>query len=82
MDVVDATFENGTIWHTTTTQRYYDGKHFSYLDYPGKAVTFHGKPSPIVSLKITGKKALVYDFAVDGLNVFFANDVAAEGVGD
>ena len=82
MPIVDLKFDNGTIWHTTASQRYYDGKHFSYIDYRGKAVVFHGKPSETIELKYAERTDLVYDFAVDGTNVFFANDVAAEGYGD
>jgi hypothetical protein len=82
MPIVDLTFDNGTIWHTTASQRYYDGTHFSYIDYPGKAVVFHGQPSKTIELKYAERTDLVYDFAVDGTNVFFANDVAAEGYGD
>lgn len=82
MPIVDLMFDNGTIWHTTASQRYYNGTHFSYIDYPGKAVVFHGQPSKTISLRYAGREELVYDFAVDGTNVFFANDVAAEGYGD
>ena len=83
-DIVNVYFENGTVWHTTESQRFFDGKHFSYIDYEGSAaVVFHGKPSEVVWLEVTGEKQLVFDFAVEGgLNVFFANDVAAEGYGD
>ena len=82
MPIVDIYFENGTIWHTTESQRYYDGKHFSFVDYMGSAIVFHGSPSKIVILQGGGRKEPVYDFSVSGLNVFFANDVAAEGYGD
>ena len=82
MPIVALKFDNGTVWHTTASQRYYDGKHFSYIDYRGKAVVFHGKPSETISLTDTDNMELVYDFAVEGTNVFFANDVAAEGYGD
>ncbi|WP_028129095.1 hypothetical protein [Selenomonas sp. AE3005] len=80
--IVNACFKNGTVWHTTESQRYYDGRHFSYIDYPGEALVFHGRPSEIAALELTDKIAYVYDFAVDGVNVFFANDVAAEGFGE
>ena len=82
MPIVDIYFENGTIWHTTESQRYYDGKHFSFVDYMGSAIVFHGSPSKIVIWQGGGRKEPVYDFSVSGLNVFFANDVAAEGYGD
>lgn len=42
----------------------------------------HGSPSKIVIWQGGGRKEPVYDFSVSGLNVFFANDVAAEGYGD
>ena len=82
MPIVDLKFDNGTVWHTTASQRYYDGKHFSYIDYRGKAIVFHGQPTETVNLSYAKRTDLVYDFAVDGTNVFFANDVAAEGYGD
>ena len=82
MPIVNLRFDNGTVWHTTASQRYYDGKHFSYIDYPGEAVVFHGRPTKTIGLSYADRTELVYDFAVDGTNVFFANDVAAEGYGD
>lgn len=82
MTIYDVHFKNGTVWHTTDTQRYYDGSHFSYIDHWGKAYVYHGAPSELMAVTTEGKEDLVYDFAVDGLNVFFANDIAAEGYGD
>lgn len=82
MMIFDVHFKNGTVWHTTETQRYYDGRHFSYLNHWGEAYVYQGAPSEVMAVTTEGKEELVYDFAVEGLNVFFANDIAAEGYGD
>lgn len=85
-EVIDVYFDNGTVWHTTKGQRYYDGKHFVYVDFGGTpAMVCGGHPSRIVSVQSTGKMAAVYDIKLEGFageNVWFANDVAAEGFGD
>jgi hypothetical protein len=85
-EIVEVRFDNGTVWHCTKGQRYYDGKHFGYVDYGViPAMVYQGNDSQIVSVKGKGDVANVYDIKLEGFagdNVFFANDVAAEGMGD
>ena len=83
-DTIDVYFDNGTVWHTTGTQRTFDGKHFAYC-HVGASAVVHGGGYAGVKRVIPAGKELVYDFTVEGFageNVFFANDVAAEGMGD
>lgn len=86
-DIVDVYFGDGTTWHTTARQRYYDGVHFASIDsdeHP-QAFVFQGRPVDVLRVSETGRKALVYDLTLEGpadRNIFFANDVAAEGMGD
>lgn len=83
-DTIDVYFDNGTVWHTTETQRTFDGKHFAYC-HVGASAVVHGGGYTGVRRVIPAGKELVYDFTVEGFageNVFFANDVAAEGMGD
>lgn len=86
-DIVDVYFGDGTTWHTTARQRYYDGAHFASIDSdePPQAFVFQGGPVDVLRVSETGRKALVYDLTLEGpadRNIFFANDVAAEGMGD
>lgn len=87
-DIVDVYFGDGTVWHTTARQRYYDGKHFASIDsaHHPRAVVFQGNPVEVLGVEMdTGRKELVYDLTLEGpadRNIFFANDVAAEGMGD
>lgn len=76
-------WDNSTRWRTTINQRYYNGRHFSnFIKYGKGAKVFNGYPTYIFDIE-EGPEALVYDFTVDNdINVFFANDVAAEGYGD
>lgn len=75
-------WDNSTRWRTTINQRFYDGTHFAYMSANRKAVVFNGLPAKIININ-EGPEAIVYDFTVDNdHNVFFANDVAAEGFGD
>lgn len=84
--IVNVYFDNGTVWRTTPHQRYFDGKHFSYLGNRHiPAMVYNGEPSRVLKVEPTDKREIVYDFAVEGFtgeNVYFANDVAAEGFGD
>lgn len=85
--IVSVYFENGTVWHTTKGQRFFDGAHFIYAEEGREeaAVVFGGSPTKILRVVPTGLKSVVYDLVLDGgaaQNVFFANDVAAEGLGD
>ena len=43
------------------------------------ALTLDGGKAGVCSAVETERKELVYDFAVEGLNVMFVNGVAAEG---
>ncbi|WP_302801921.1 Hint domain-containing protein [Mitsuokella multacida] len=87
-DIVEVYFGDGTVWHTTARQRYYDGKHFASIDsaHHPRAVVFQGNPVEVLGVEMdTGRKELVYDLTLEGpaeRNIFFANDVAAEGMGD
>ena len=85
--IVSVYFENGTVWHTTKGQRFFDGAHFIYAEEGREeaAVVFGGTPTKILRVVPTNLKAVVYDLVLEGgaaQNVFFANDVAAEGLGD
>ena len=84
--IVDVFFTNGTVWHTTDSQRYFDGKHFNYCDGgENPAMVLNGKPAKIAAVEDTGRVETVYDITLEGFageNIFFANDVAAEGFGD
>lgn len=85
-DIVEVYFDNGTVWHTTESQRYFDGRHFCYVTEAGEpAIVHNGKPTEIVRVVKPGRREKVYDFTLYGFsgeNVYFANDVAAEGLGD
>jgi hypothetical protein len=84
--IIDVYFENGTVWHTTKGQRYFDGTHFGYVEHEGEpALVYNGNKTHILEVRESGKTAMVYDLTLEGFageNVFFANDVAAEGFGD
>jgi hypothetical protein len=84
--IVDVIFTNGTVWHTTESQRYFDGKHFNYCDGgENPAMVLNGKPAKVAAVEDTGRVETVYDITLEGFageNIFFANDVAAEGFGD
>ena len=88
--ILEVTFDNGTVWHTTETQRVYCAPHFAYLededgDFPQGVTVFKGRDAEVISVKRTSRVADVYDITVEGdrgKNIFFANDVAAEGYGD
>jgi hypothetical protein len=49
------------------------------------ALVYNGNKTHILEVRESGKTAMVYDLTLEGFageNVFFANDVAAEGFGD
>lgn len=84
--LVHVHFDNGTLWHTTQGQRFYNGTHFVFADgtAPDAAVVFKGAPTRVLYV-VEGGEAPVYDLILEGgatENIFFANDVAAEGFGD
>lgn len=86
-EIVDVYFGDGTTWHTTARQRYYDGVHFASIDsdkHP-QAFVYQGRPVDVLRVTKTGRTEKVYDLTLEGpadRNIFFANDVAAEGMGD
>lgn len=84
--IVNVYFENGTVWHTTAGQRYFDGRHFCYCGECARpALVLNGTPSAIRCTVETDAREVVYDITLEGFageNVFFANDVAAEGFGE
>lgn len=83
--IVKVYFNDGTVWHTTSFQRVYDGQHFHSITTGRTAINNDLLPRAIVDIEYTREKELVYDIAVEGFageNVFFANDIAAEGIGE
>ena len=79
----NVTFENGKEWHTTESQWFYcgDGKWgCAGKENDKKAFMEDGTNAGIKSIEKTGKTEPVYDIIVEGLNVFFVNGVAAEGL--
>ena len=84
--VDDVYWDNGTVWHCTPGQRYFDGKHFVYIGNRHiPAMVHNGEPTRLLRVENTDRHELVYDITLEGFageNVFFANDVAAEGFGD
>lgn len=83
--IFEVEFSDGTKWNATKTQWFYCGKddYASIVDTQGKsALTEGGQKVEVVKVTDTGKVADVYDFTVEGVNVFFVNGVAAEGYGE
>jgi hypothetical protein len=84
--VDDVYWDNGTVWHCTPGQRYFDGRHFVYIGNRHiPAMVHNGEPTRLLRVETTDRHELVYDITLEGFageNVFFANDVAAEGFGD
>lgn len=75
-------FSNGKIWFTTATQYFYCGNddYACAIDSQGKfAITEDGTTADVVKVEDTGEIKKVYDFIVDGLNIFFVEGIAAEG---
>ena len=82
MPILRVSFENGKQWLTTDTQWFYCGNDdYACVKEDGgkKAVTEDGGLAGVIKVEETGRIETVYDFAVDGLNVFFINGIAAEG---
>ena len=82
MPVVKVVFENGKEWYTTDTQWFYcGGDDYACVMEDGgkKALTEDGGCAGVTLVEKTGKTELVYDFVVNGLNVYFVNGIAAEG---
>lgn len=86
-NIVDVYWDNGRWWHTTGAQRYFDGTHFSWFDGDNEkgAVAFHGGMTFPHIINQNMRRDTVYDFTLEGdpwEDIFFANDVAAEGYGE
>jgi len=82
MPLIQVTFDNGSQWLTTDTQWFYCGNDdYACIKDPAgkKALTLDGACAGVKQTEKTGRTETVYDFAVDGLNVFFVNGVCAEG---
>ena len=82
MPVVKAVFDNGKEWYTTSSQWFYcGGDDYAPIedDAGKKAITLEGESTGLSGKEETGRTETVYDFVVEGLNVFFVNGIAAEG---
>lgn len=82
MPLIRVSFGNGKEWLTTDTQWFYcGGGDYACVKAPDgkKAVTADGGSTGMTAAGNTGRTEMVYDFVVDGLNVFFVNGIAAEG---
>lgn len=81
-EIYKVEFSNGATWFTTATQWFYCGNddYACTIDSKGKAaITEDGATATVVNVTKTGEVKKVYDFIVDGVNVFFVEGVAAEG---
>jgi hypothetical protein len=82
-DIVEASFDNEVVIETTESQRFYTSPWFEYVERMKKpGITFDGNKTPLVKADPAGRKDLVYDIVVSGRNIFFANGIAVEGLGD
>ena len=80
--IYDVTFDDGTVWHTTATQRYFDGVHFHNIRARKSAIDRDGIYCRVINVSDTGRTDKVYDITLAGdrrQNIFFAEDMAAEG---
>ena len=80
--IVDVEFSNGAIWKTSPAQWFYCGKddYACVTDTKGKAALAEdGQKIKIVKVTDGGETANVYDFVIEGENIFIVNGVAAEG---
>ena len=81
-EIVKVEFGNGKIWYTTESQWFYCGNddYACVIDDKGKAaITEDDAKTTIIKAEKTGKIQKVYDFVVEGLNVFFVEGIASEG---
>ena len=81
-EIYKVEFSNGKIWFTTSSQWFYCGNddYARAIDSKGKAaLTEDGATATVVNVTKTGEIKKVYDFIVDGVNVFFVEGVATEG---
>ncbi|MBO6242672.1 MAG: hypothetical protein J6O61_17870 [Butyrivibrio sp.] len=81
--VVEVHFEDGSVWNTTSTQFFFDGrrKHDIWQHNGRNVVTIDGV-TKITDIVETGKKVPVYDLVMAGNNIMFISGVAAEGFGN
>ncbi len=79
--VIDVHFANGKVWHTTSTQWFYDGRRFHDVwQHNGRdVVTLEGEATKITDIVETGRKETVYDLILDGTDIMFIDGTAAEG---
>ena len=85
-EIWDLEFDNGIILHTTRAQRFYCAPFFEFFPqiYANgmTVVERDGGHAHIIRMHNTGRKEMVYDFTLEGSrakNIFFAEDMAAEG---
>ena len=81
-EIYKVEFSNGATWFTTATQWFYcgDDDYACAIDSKGKAaLTEDGASATVIKFEKTGDTQKVYDFIVDGVNVFFVEGIAAQG---
>ena len=85
-EIVEVTFSNGTVWHTTESQTIWLGHEQNYEikdDAVGRpALVRGGETIAITSVKYTGKYETVYDVLIgeeEDEDVIFVAGIAAEG---
>ena len=85
-EIVEVTFSNGTVWHTTESQTIWLGHEQNYEikdDAVGRPALVRGGESiAITSVKYTGKYETVYDVLIgeeEDEDVIFVAGIAAEG---
>lgn len=80
--IVDVEFANGAVWKTTAVQWFYCGNddYACVTNTKGKAaLTEDGGKANVVKVTDNGEIANVYDFVIEGENIFIVNGVASEG---
>lgn len=80
--IVDVEFANGAIWKTTAVQWFYCGNddYACVTNTKGKAaLTEDGGKAKVVKVTDNGEIENVYDFVIEGENIFIVNGVASEG---
>lgn len=81
-EIYKVEFSNGATWLTTSSQYFYCGNddYACAIDSKGKAaLTEDGATATVAKVTKTGEVKKVYDFIVDGVNVFFVEGIASEG---
>ena len=80
--VVEVEFSNGATWKAAPVQWFYCGNddYACVTDTKGKsALTEDGSKAKVVKITDNGETANVYDFVIEGENLFIVNGVVAEG---